>query len=85
MNCSVDISAEALHKELGQTHCEWTQLKIVRRPLCLQSVYPQHKLGFKPLSVNKAWQNEKVICLSPAIRRPLRRHRNDELDNDALS
>jgi hypothetical protein len=50
MNCIVDISVEALHKELGQTHCEWAHLKIVRRTLCLQSVYQHHKLGFKPLS-----------------------------------
>jgi len=39
-----------LQKELGQTHCEWTRPKIVRRTLCLQSAYQQHKLGFKPLS-----------------------------------
>jgi|ERR1019366_8109589 hypothetical protein len=35
MNCIVDASAEALHKELGQMHCVWTHLKIVRRTLCL--------------------------------------------------
>ena len=86
-NCIVNTEAEAMHKELLQTYCEWTHQKRMRRTLCLQSFY-QHcrKAGFKPVSKKQGVVKWKGVMLKPRYPTVVDvRHRNDELDNDALS
>jgi hypothetical protein len=85
-NCIVNTDAEALHKELWQTYCEWTHLKRMRRTLCLQSFY-QHcrKAGFKPVSDKQGVIKWKGVMLKPrsstAVDVP---RRNNEFDTDAF-
>ena len=86
-NCIVDTEAEAMHKELWQTYCEWTHLKRMRRTLCLRSFYHHCRLaGFKPISEKQGVVKWKGVMLKPRCSTAINaRHRNNELDNDAHS
>ena len=85
--CIVETDAEALHKELWQTYCEWTHLKRMRRTLCLRSFYQQcRKVGFKPVSDKRGVVKWQGVMLKSRYSMALDvRHRNDKLDSDALS
>ena len=86
-NCIVGTEAEALHKELWQTYCEWTHLKRMRRTLCLRSFYEHcRKAGFKPVSDRQGVVKWKGVMLKPRYSTAEDvRNRKNKSDNDVLA